>query len=51
MDNLEEDLSRLAEEPAGNEARQELLGRLTTQADRLAARIAELEAQADALEN
>lgn len=51
MDNLEEDLSRLAEEPAGNEARQELLGRLTTQADRLAARIAELEAQADALEH
>lgn len=47
LDNLEEDLSRLAEEPA----RQELLLRLTAQADRLAARIAELEAQADALEN
>lgn len=47
LDNLEEDLSRLAEEPA----RQELLPRLTAQADRLAARIAELEAQADALEN
>lgn len=51
LDNLEDDLSRLAEEPAGNEARQELLFRLTTQADRLAARIAELEAQADALEH
>lgn len=51
LDNLEEDLARLAEEPAGNEARQELLLRLTAQADRLAARIAELEAQADALDH
>lgn len=51
LDNLEDDLARLTEEPAGNSSQETLILRLRDQADRLAARIDELEAQADSLEN
>ncbi len=49
LDNLEDDLTRLAEAPDHTPRQQELSLRLRTQADRLAARIAELEEQAQAL--
>lgn len=49
LDNLEDDLARLTEEPAGNSSQETLILRLRDQADRLAARIDELEAQADTL--
>ena len=49
LDNLEDDLARLTEEPAGNSSQETLIRRLRDQADRLAARIDELEAQADTL--
>ena len=49
LDNLEDDLARLTEEPAGNSSQETLILRLRDQADPLAARIDELEAQADTL--
>lgn len=49
LDNLEDDLARLTEGPAGDTTQEALILRLRDQADRLAARIAELEAQADTL--
>ena len=51
LDNLEDDLARLTEGPAGNSAQEALVLRLRDQADCLAARIDELEAQADSLDN
>lgn len=49
LENLEEDLIRLTEGPDADSARAALVLRLRDQADRLAARIDELEAQADTL--
>lgn len=49
LDNLEEDLIRLTEGPDADSAQAALVLRLRDQADRLAARIDELESQADTL--
>ncbi|MCI7474525.1 MAG: hypothetical protein MSB10_12760 [Clostridiales bacterium] len=49
LDNLEEDLARLTEGPDADSAQAALVLRLRDQADRLAARIDELESQANTL--
>lgn len=49
LDNLEEDLARLTEGPNADSTQAALVLRLRDQADRLTARIDELESQADTL--
>lgn len=51
LDNLEDDLALLAQQPTSDEHQREWVLRLSAQAERLSARIEELEAQADALSN